>query len=218
MVPENSRYVYLRELRYALWFPIYLLIYLAMEQLIPTVQWATQTSLDAFIPFCEAFVIPYVLWYPLLMLVGVYLMREDVPAYRRYMHFLAATFFLSELVWLLFPNGQSLRPTVMPRDNLFMAIVALIYSADTCTNVFPSVHVVGSIGAMLAVWDCAKLCQEHRKACWAVSTLSILICISTVLIKQHTVLDVVSGVALSLLTAIPVYHRSPVLRFSLKWA
>lgn len=208
-----------QELCYTLWFPVYLLIYLAMERLFPTIQWATQTPLDRLFPFCEAFVIPYCLWYPLLILVGVYLLRWDVPAYRRYMRFLAATFFLSELVWLLLPNGQALRPAVMPRENLLSALVAMIYSADTCTNVFPSVHVVGAIGAMLAVWDCPKLCQNHRRVCWAVSILTVLICLSTLFIKQHTVLDVLSGVLLSMAVAVPVYqhHLSP-LRLTLKRA
>ena len=214
MVPKHFRYACLRELRYALWFPVYLIIYLAMEKLIPTIQWATQTPLDTFIPFCEWFVIPYGLWYPLLILIAVYLMRKDIPAYRRYMHFLAATFFLSALVWLLLPNGQSLRPAVMPRDNLLTAVIAAIYSADTCTNVFPSVHVVGSIGAILAVWDCAGLRREHLNVCWAVSILGVCICLSTVFIKQHAALDVVSGVILSAIVAIPVYqHALPALYF-----
>ena len=208
-----------QELRYTLWFPVYFLIYLAMERLFPTIQWATQTPLDRLFPFCEAFVIPYCLWYPLLILVGVYLLWADVPAYRRYMRFLAATFFLSELVWLLLPNGQALRPAVMPRENLLSVLVAMIYRADTCTNVFPSVHVVGAIGAMLAVWDCPKLCQNHRRVCWAVSILTVLICLSTLFIKQHTVLDVLSGILLSMAVAVPVYqHRLSPLRLTLKRA
>lgn len=218
MKENKNRFVWLRELRYTLWFPVYFLIYVAMEKLFPAIHWATQTTLDRFIPFCEWFLIPYCLWYPLLILTAVYLMKRDVPAYRRYMHFLAATFFLSELIWLLFPNGQSLRPAVMPRDNILTAAVAAIYHTDTCTNVFPSVHVVGSIGAMLAVWDCGVLRCDHKRICWAVSILAILICLSTLFIKQHAVLDVVSGLLLSFLVAIPVYRRSPAFHPVLKRA
>ena len=43
----------------------------------------------------------------------------------------------------LIPNGQDLRPAVMPRDNIFCDLVAYTYSLDTNTNVFPSVHVLG---------------------------------------------------------------------------
>ena len=195
-----------QELRYTLWFPVYFLIYLAMERLFPTIQWATQTPVDRLFPFCEAFVIPYCLWYPLLILVGVYLLRSDVPAYRRYMRFLAATFFLSELVWLLLPNGQALRPAVMPRENLLSVLVAMIYRADTCTNVFPSVHVVGSVGAALAVWDSPRL-RSHPLPRLGVPVLAALICVSTLFIKQHSVLDVAGGLVLSLLAAVPIYRR-----------
>ena len=90
-----------KELRHTLWFPVYMVMYLAMEKLFPTPLYWSHTPLDALIPFCEAFVIPYSLWYPLLIAVGVYLLRRDVPAYHRYMAFLAATFFLSTLIWFL---------------------------------------------------------------------------------------------------------------------
>ena len=208
----------MRELRCALWFPVYMVMYLSMEKLFPVPLYWTQTPLDALIPFCEAFVIPYSLWYPLLIGVGLYLLKWDVPAYRRYMHFLAATFFLSTLIWFLYPNGQALRPAVMPRDNLLTDLVSFIYQADTCTNVFPSVYVVGSLGAVLAVWDCPRLRIRHPRVCRWVTVLAVLICLSTVFIKQHAVLDVVAGVALSLLAALPIYHRSPLFQLSPKWA
>ena len=207
-----------KELRYTLWFPVYMVMYLAMEKLFPIPLYWSHTPLDALIPFCEAFVIPYSLWYPLLIAVGVYLLRRDIPAYHRYMAFLAATFFLSALIWFLYPNGQALRPAVMPRDNLLTALVGLIYRADTCTNVFPSVHVVGSLGALFAVWDCPRLRIRHPKICRGVTVLAVLICLSTVFIKQHAVADVLCGVCLSLLVSIPIYCRSFFRRFSLKWA
>ena len=200
------------------WFPVYLAVYLLCERLVTTDYLPTQSALDALIPFCEWFVLPYCLWYPLLIAVGVYLLCRDIPAYHRYMAFLAATFFLSALIWFLYPNGQALRPTVMPRDNLLTALVSLIYHADTCTNVFPSVHVVGSLGALFAVRDCSRLRIRHPRVCRGVTVLAVLICLSTVFIKQHAVADVLCGVCLSLLVAIPVYCRSFFSEFSLKWA
>ena len=189
-----------------LWFPVYLLIYVIMEQHIPVSLWATQLPIDGYIPFCEWFLIPYGLWYPLLILLGVYLCRSDIPAFRRYMCFLAATFFISALIWLLLPNMQDLRPTTMPRENALTAVISLLYTVDTNTNVFPSVHVVGSLGAILAVWD-SMLTHRHPGVCWSVTVLSLLICLSTVFIKQHSVLDVAAGVVLSLLVAVWIYGK-----------
>lgn len=166
--------------------------------------WATQIPLDNLIPFCEWFAIPYYLWYPLLVGVGIYLFLKDSPAFRRYMLFLALSFFASELIWLLIPNGQDLRPLSLPRDNILTRLMAGIYNIDTHTNVFPSVHVVGSVGAALAVWDSALL-RNRKGLCICVTALAVLICLSIVFVKQHGILDLLGGLVLSLLFAIPIY-------------
>ena len=195
-------------MKYALWLPVYLLSFVLLEHVPASGYWPTQLPLDDAIPFCEYFVVFYCLWYVLLIGVGLYLLFRDRDAFRRYMQFLAITFFLSELIWVLVPNGQDLRPAVMPRDNLFTALISALYRIDTNTNVFPSVHVVGAVGAALAVWDSHSL--RHRKMLrWGVVVLAALICVSTLFVKQHAILDVVSGLMLSLLAALPVYRRSP---------
>ena len=138
------------------------------------------------------------------MAVGLYLLLRDAPAFRHYMAFLAVTFFASVVIWLLLPNGQDLRPQVFPRENFPTALVAALYHIDTNTNVFPSVHVVGSVGAALAVWDSPRL-RAQPLLRWGVVLLAALICVSTLFIKQHAILDVVSGLVLSLAAAVPLY-------------
>ena len=78
------------------------------------------------------------------------------------------------------------------------------WHVDTNTNVFPSVHVVGSAGAALAVWDSPRL-RAQPLLRWGVVLLAALICVSTLFIKQHAILDVVSGLVLSLAAAVPLY-------------
>ena len=203
--PLRSRW---QDLKYLLWLPLYLLIFILLEQR-PMVQyWATQISLDALIPFCEWFAIPYCLWYPLLIGIGLYLFFYDSNAYRHYMLFLASTFFASELIWLLIPNGQDLRPAFLPRDNLLSRLMAALYHIDTHTNVFPSVHVVGSVGAALAVWDAPSL-RQKKWLCAAITILSGLICLSVVFVKQHGILDLLGGLILSLMAAFWIYRKKP---------
>ena len=202
----------LAELKYLLWLPLYLLSFVILEHLPISGYWATQTPWDQAIPFCEWFVIPYCLWYPLLVAVGLYLLARDREGFRRYMVFLALTFFLSELIWFLIPNGQDLRPLVMPRDNFFARWVEGLYAIDTNTNVFPSVHVVGAIGAAWAVRKTPSL-RDRPLLQQAVSLLACLICLSTLLIKQHTVLDVASGIGLALAVGLPLYSQHRLRRF-----
>ena len=153
---------WMRELRYALWVPVYLICFFLLERLITDGYWATQLPLDRLIPFCPVFVVFYCLWYPLLVAVGLYLLAADRAGFRRYMAFLAASFFLSLLIWFLLPSGQDLRPDLTGRTDLFSRWIAALYTVDTNTNVFPSVHVVGSIGAAWAVWDCPSLRKKRE--------------------------------------------------------
>ena len=203
-LPDSVLQPFRRDAKYAAWVPLYLLLFLLLEQWNTTNYWDTQLPVDAQIPFCEWFIIPYCLWYPFLIFVGIYLLMRDSNAFRRYMYFLSASFFLSLLIWFLIPNGQNLRPAVMPRDNVLTALIANLYSIDTNTNVFPSVHVVGSIGAALAVWDCAAL-RHHKWTVLTATLLAFLICLSVVFVKQHAFLDLVSGLLLSALVSIPIY-------------
>ena len=190
--------------KHLLWLPVYLLCFILLEQRPMDTYWATQIPLDDCIPFCEWFVIPYCLWYPLLVGVGLYLFFRDSAAFRRYMLFLAVTFFASTLIWLLIPNGQDLRPAVLPRDNFLTRIMEGLYSIDTHTNVFPSVHVVGSVGAALAVWDCRAL-RNQKWLCISITVLAALIYLSIVFVKQHGVLDLAGGLALSAVAGVVIY-------------
>ena len=197
---------WMRELRYALWLPVYLLSFFLLERLITDSYWATQLPLDDLIPFCPPFVVFYCLWYPLLVAVGLYLLAADRPGFRRYMAFLASTFFLSLLIWVLLPSGQDLRPDLTGQADFFSRWIAALYAVDTNTNVFPSVHVVGSIGAAWAVWDCETL-RRRRWPGIAATVLAALICLSTVFIKQHAVLDAAGGAALSAAAGAVVYRH-----------
>ena len=204
---QLSRFSYRlrQEYRYLLWLPVYLLLFLLLEQRPMDHYWATQIPLDDLIPFCEWFAIPYCLWYPLLIGMGLYLFWKDSPAFRRYMTFLGVTFFASALIWLLIPNGQDLRPLVLPRDNVLTRLMVVLYAIDTHTNVFPSVHVVGAVGAAAAAWDCAALRQKQ----WVnplISILSVLICLSVVFVKQHGLLDLLGGLFLSVAAVWVIYR------------
>lgn len=196
-----------------LWFPLYLLCFLLIEHIPFSHYWVAELPLDRLIPFCEWFMIPYTLWYPLLIGMGVYLLLHDRPAFHRYMNFMSLSFFLSLVIFILLPSQQDLRPLVMPRQNLLTEMAAFLYRIDSNQNVFPSVHVVGSIGAALAAWDSVSL-RSRPGVRWAVTALAALICISTLFVKQHTCLDVVGGVGLCLLLGslpgeqfYPIHHH-----------
>lgn len=189
------------------WWGFYLPVYLAMffiiEHFITDNYWATQTPLDDAIPFCEWFIFPYVSWSPLLVVLGIYLILKDGEGFRRYMWFIMVTFTTAVVFCILVPNGQDLRPAVMEHHNLATWLVEYTYSIDTNTNVFPSVHVLGVMAALAAVWHTPGLQKPAWR--WGVTLYGLIIIAATVFVKQHAAIDVLSGIFTSCIAYIFVY-------------
>ena len=175
-----------------------LLLYFLAEHCVTGDYHATQTALDAYIPFFAPAVIAYFLWFPLLAGTGLWLMAKDGRGFRNYMWFLAVCFTLSAAVYFLWPSGQDLRPDLSAPKDIFERVLSRIYAFDTNTNVFPSLHVSCSVGAVLALRDSPTIKRNGIRP--AAAVLAVLIIASTVLVKQHAVLDIPGGVAAALLS------------------
>lgn len=188
---------------WGLFLPVYLALFFTIEHFITDNYWATQLPIDYKIPFLEGFAPFYASWSVLLCILGIYLIIKDGEGFRRYMWSIMVTFLISTLICALIPNGQDLRPAVMPRDNIFCDLVAYTYSLDTNTNVFPSVHVLGVIAAVSAVWHTPGL----RKWGWRAGSLAlgIVIIAATLFVKQHAFIDVLAGLFVGALGDIIVY-------------
>lgn len=92
------------------------------------------------------------------------------------------------IISLVFPNGQDLRP-VLTGDSIFIKAVQMIYHTDTPTNVLPSIHVFNSLACCVAI---LKNQRKYKKSTdTACVVLTILIIMSTMFLKQHSVVDVV---------------------------
>ena len=98
---------------------------------------------------------------------------------------------------MLFPNGQDLRPTDFQQNDCFIWLVKRIYAADTNTNVFPSMHVIGSAALVAAALHTPSL--RKRRLHLVAIPVGVLICISTVFVKQHSCLDLIGAIPYALL-------------------
>lgn len=161
---------------------------------------------DDHIPFCEVFIIPYLLWFAYVSAVVVYLFFKNKADYFRACAFLFTGMTVFLIVSTLFPNGHDLRPAVLPRDNIFTAMISALWRTDTPTNLWPSIHVYNSIGAHIAVMRNETL--RGRKGILAGSgILAFSIILSTMLIRQHSVFDVLTGIAMGAVMYVLVYRR-----------
>ena len=192
----------LKEPRFAhlyllLYWPIYGLLFLFVERFYQVKSYTPMHCfLDDLVPFNELFLIPYLFWFVYLVGMLVYTLFQDVDCFRRLMRFLILTYSVAIIAYLLFPTCQNLRPTDFPRENFLVDFIRHFYAFDTNTNVCPSIHVLGSLAVMFASWHCKGITGKGWKAAFTVCGL--LISISTVFMKQHSCLDVLAAIPISL--------------------
>ena len=152
--------------------------------------------LDDLIPFCEWFVIPYIFWFAFLAGTVAFTLLFDVGAFRKMMYFIMITYTVTLIIYLIWPTAQGLRPDIaaIGRDNLLTRFMANFYDFDTHTNVCPSIHVLGSVASLVASWHTPFFKGRGWQIFFWVST--VLISLSTVFLKQHSILDVFAAIAL----------------------
>lgn len=183
----------------------YFILYMLTENLIPPERcYPVHCALDDIVPFCELFIIPYVLWYLLIVVSLLYFGLYNVQGFRNLQTYIIITQVVAMTVYILFPNRQDLRPEVFPRDNILTRLIGLIYSVDTNTGVCPSLHVAYSLG-ILSTWLREKSAPKWWKA--FVCVLVFLICISVAFVKQHSVVDIFAAIPVCLLAEYLVFFR-----------
>lgn len=187
----------------------YMLVYLAafffLEQR-KTTYHIIRSGLDGYIPFCEVFIIPYVLWFFYVSLTVIYLCLKESEESSKLAAFLMIGMTAFIVVSAIYPNGHRLRPTSFERDNIFTYMVSVLYQTDTSTNILPSIHVYNSIAIMIAVAR-AKEFRKHKIVSAGMQVLGLLIILSTMFLKQHSVVDVLLALILAAVVQIVVYRR-----------
>ena len=155
-------------------------------------------SLDQYIPYCRYFVIPYMIWFPYVAIAFLYFILQDQKGYYALTKNICFGMTIFIIVSWVFPNRLFIRPTQVDISDIFGRMVRYLYAIDTATNVFPSIHVFNTIAIQTAIHKSDTL-RNRKCICIATDILGISIILSTMLIKQHSVLDVTAGLLMGLL-------------------
>lgn len=189
------------------WVFLYGLIYfpwfIYLEKTVTKRYYVIHTSFDEIIPFIEIFIIPYLLWFGFVAITMMYFFFTNKNDFYRLSIFLFTGMTIFLIISTLYPNGQILRPTVFERDNIFVDLVKRLYATDTPTNIFPSIHVYNSIGAYVGIRNSQRL-KDNKFVQRGSLILATLIILSTMFLKQHSVVDVLGAFVL----AMPMYYLS----------
>ena len=114
---------------------------------------------------------------------------------------------LSAIAWVALPVRLD-RPTVPVEAVGFGAwLLRGIHSVDPTTNCFPSAHCAIAVYAAIGL----RFGRSRMLFIWGIATAT-MICISTVMTRQHYVADVASGAVLAALAAYGTQRKSRALR------
>lgn len=178
-----------------LWIvPIYGIFYLIMFFVLENrsaVYQVVYSPLDDWIPFCEYFIVPYVLWFLFMAMTVVYFMfrNESSAEYRKLVSMLGTGMTVFLIVSYVIPNCHHLRPVLPEQGNIFLEAVRVLYSIDTSTNLLPSIHVFNTLACFAAISQNER-CRKNKVVFCGSGILTVLIILSTVFLKQHSVIDV----------------------------
>lgn len=177
-----------------LYFIFYLVAFVLLEKLV-TPKYIIDCAWDQKIPFNEWFIIPYVSWYVILVGALGYFMFYSKKDFQDlcFMMFTGMTICL--VIYAILPNGLNIRQTV-PRDNILCQIVKWLYAIDTPTNVCPSIHVSSTVAINQVIWH-SKLFEHKRWWKGGSVVVTCLICVATLFVKQHSIIDMICGILLT---------------------
>ena len=151
-----------------------------------------ETRLDRLIPFFSPAASVYLGCYLFWAVNYILIARQEK---REAFQFFSADF-LSRTVcftcYLVFPTTNT-RPFV-EAEGFWNLVMLFVYRADAADNLFPSIH-------CLVSWLCfAGLRGKHTIPRWyqrASLGMAVLVCLSTLLTKQHVIADVIGGILLA---------------------
>ncbi len=184
---------------------IYFVLFFLTENFIPAEKCTpVHCFLDDIIPFQEIFLIPYVVWYGLIVFSLGYFALYNIESFKNLSKYIFITQMVAMAIYILWPSRQDLRPEIFPRENFLTDCIGLLYSVDTNTGVCPSLHVAYSLG-IGSVW------QRQKDIAWYwklfVWVWVALICLSTMFIKQHSAVDFFAALPVCLLAEVLVFRK-----------
>lgn len=195
----------------AAFFAFYLLAFFVLEQRSAGPLVWVHCRLDDLIPFCKYAIVPYCLWFVWIPFTLFYfLLCMPRAEFSRLCLPLFAGMTAALVFYALVPTGLDLRPYRVSGTDVFARAVRLLYSVDTATNVCPSIHVYNSVTLALAY--CRSPHFERASLRWvrpAAVGLCSAIVLSTVLLRQHSVIDVLLGALMAFAIDRAAANREP---------
>ncbi len=150
-------------------------------------------SVDEKIPLVPQFILAYVMWYPLLAVFPLVLYSIDSAVYSQYIISIIVDIVISLAVYWFYPTSFK-RPKA-PEDSFSGRMLGLMYIIDyKGLNCMPSMHCSMCFIIIYYAFVCSGMMVGLQ---FLFAGVALLIVVSTVFIKQHVLIDVISALPLA---------------------
>lgn len=193
---------FIRKYKHIGWFLLYSAFYMPAFRIIEQAGHVhyhiIHTWLDEKIPFCRFFIVPYFLWFGFIGagIAWFVICCKSRDEYYKLISMLMIGMTVFVVVSVVYPNRLDLRPSSVEGNDIFSILCRYLYRTDTPTNVLPSIHVYNSMAVCYAVNGNAEL-RKRKRIIAGTDVLTLLIILSTMFLKQHSVIDVSMGIVMS---------------------
>ena len=187
-----------------------------LSRVIGTIDRAWECKLpfiDDLIPLVPVFVVIYVFSYIFWIFGPVAVSLTKKEHFKNYIIGLSLAYFIGFLFFVFLPTYMDrVKEGLMDlseRPGIFNQLLATVYSADGSNlafNLFPSYHCLISFYCYLGVRKQPEISKGFRIYSLV---MAILISCSTVLTKQHYILDVAGGIAIAVICYLVVNKWDP---------
>lgn len=146
--------------------------------------------LDGMIPFVPAASSVYVLAFLSWIIGFVVISRESPQVCYEVLAGEQIAKLISLVIFLLLPTAM-VRPEAPQGRDFFSWLTRIIYRVDTPDNLFPSLHCLENWICFRGALRCKKVGTAYKMG---TGLFALMVFASTVLIKQHLVVDILGGV------------------------
>lgn len=147
-------------------------------------------ALDGKIPFVPSAIVIYILSFAFWAMGFVVIGRESKSVCYRVFTGEQIAKFLCLVIFMVLPTCMA-RPEV-PGSDIFSQLTRFIYWTDTPDNLLPSIHCLDSWVVFRGAMKCHKVGKGYKLGCFI---FALMVFASTLLVKQHVIVDVFAGVA-----------------------
>ena len=145
--------------------------------------------LDDYISFLPVFISVYILAYVHWLVGYIVISRENDKT----CYFILSAEVVAKLICLFFflvVPTTILRPDVIGAG-IFENLTRFIYAMDEPVNLFPSIHCLESWMVFRGTMHLKHVSKTYK---WIIFIFAILVCMSTVFVKQHVFVDIIGGI------------------------